>query len=382
MADVTFVNRVIPWLRQFPWIFVTSRYFWRLPRKISNGVARKWCWGFGIGAARGFFNGYRRVTSGTCKGRVLAEKQILPELPEPSMIATCGMRQNSRQPWPIFWAHYSQARLVGPSLALMNDRKELLIESVYGEEFCLESPSYHYTFLKRPVELRGPWTSIIGDLTKGYYHWLTDALPRLELLSEFPANTQILAHSPLGNFERESLRLLGLLDRVRETSEFHLILEDYYFSSPPVMTGCTNPRGVAWLRTNFLPHAAKLDTPRKFFVTRTGKTREIINLPDVIDLFRRLEWAVIDLETLSFMEQIAWFSQAEFVVAEHGAALTNLLWCRSSCRVLELFADNYRNGCYEAIAICLDLQHTFEVFPANTMHSIRVPLDWLEAQIT
>lgn len=381
MAEITFANRLVPWLRQFPWLFTSARFFWRLPRKISIGVARKWRWGFRLGAARGFFSGYEQVISGECEGSVLLTSQDLPALPNPSIIEGCGMRQNSRQPWPIFWRHFAKARLVGPSLALMNDRKELLIESVYGEEFCRESPSYFYTLLKPPVVLAGAWTSIIGDITKGYYHWLTDALPRLELLPNFPANTQILAHYPLGKFERESLRLLGLLDRVRETSECHLILEDYYFSSPPVMTGCTSPRGVAWLRAKFLPHAAPVDTPRKFFVTRRGKTRGITNIGEVLDFFLRLEWAVIDLETLSFAEQIAWFSNAEFVVAEHGAALTNLLWCRPGCRVLELFADNYRNGCYEAIAICLDLRHTFEVFPADTMHSMGVPLEWLQAKI-
>jgi hypothetical protein len=38
------------------------------------------------------------------------------------------------------------------------------------------------------------------------------------------------------------------LERIRETTEIHLQNARYYFSSPPGISGCTNPYAAGWLR--------------------------------------------------------------------------------------------------------------------------------------
>ena len=55
-------------------------------------------------------------------------------------------------------------------------------------------------------------------------------------------------------------------------------------------------------------------------------------------------------EAHSVQEQIDHFAGAEVVVAPHGAALANLVFCRPGVRVLELFAPRYVNPCYWTIA--------------------------------
>lgn len=334
-----------------------------------------------IGAPRGFYSGIKLIESGLMPGKVVVRGQQLPPLPTPSLIVSAGMNQNGRQPWPVFWMKLEKARLVGSSLATMDTNKNLMIEAVYGEEFCSHDPSFNYTFLPRPVRLEGPWTSLVGAWSEGFYHWLTDALPRLALLSEFPAETKILIRGPLKRYQRECLSMLGLLDGVREATEHHLLVEDYYFSSPVCMTGCTSPRSVQWLREQFLPHASSGATPRKFFIRREGKTRGIANQEEISVYLESLGWAVIDLEQLSFSEQVAYFSKAEAIIAEHGAGLTNLLWCSPGCRVLELCPDNFLNGCYEGIAVCNRLQHSFLVINANAKNEITIPLSVLDKQL-
>jgi len=176
--------------------------------------------------------------------------------------------------------------------------------------------------------------------------------------------------------------MLGILERVRETRERHLLVENYYFSSPVGPTGCVNPRSVRWLRDSFIRHASSYSTPEYFFVKRTGKTRGIKNQQELCDYFLSIGWGVIDLERLSFSEQIAWFSNAKAIVAEHGAGLTNLLWCRPECRVMELCADNFLNGCYEGIAICCGLRHEFRIFPANHLSLMHVELDEIKRWVS
>ena len=365
MADSTIRTRLLARMRGhaalyrlLAWIKRAAIGAWiSLWRILGAGVC--------VGAPRGFYSGTKLIDSGLVRGRVVVRGQQMPPLPSPSLIVSAGMNQNGRQPWPVFWMKQEEARLVGPSLAPMDTNKNLMIEAVYGEEFCRHDPSFNYTFLPPPVRLEGPWTSLFGAWSEGFYHWLTDALPRLALLSEFPAETKILIHGPLKRYQKECLSMMGLLDRVRETPEQHLLVEDYYFSSPVCMTGCTSPRSVLWLREQFIPHASRGATPERFFVRREGKTRGIANQEEISVYLESLGWGVVDLEQLSFSEQIAYFSNAEAIIAEHGAGLTNLLWCSSGCRVLELCPDNFLNGCYEGIASCNGLKHEFRIFPAN-----------------
>ena len=168
--------------------------------------------------------------------------------------------------------------------------------------------------------------------------------------------------------------MLGVLERVRETSERHLIVENYYFSSPTSMTGCTNPYAIQWLRSQYLPLMARVETPKKIFIQRKGKTRGITNQEEVAHHYRKTGWAVVELEELSLAEQITLFHHAEEIVGEHGAAFTNLIWCRPGCRVMELCADNFLNGCYEGISLCLGLQHSFKLHRAGSKNEIFIEI--------
>jgi hypothetical protein len=47
----------------------------------------------------------------------------------------------------------------------------------------------------------------------------------------------------------------------------------------------------------------------------------------------------VRLETASLVEQIAWFGLADIVVAQHGAALSNIIWMRRGAHVIEIDPD-------------------------------------------
>ena len=65
------------------------------------------------------------------------------------------------------------------------------------------------------------------------------------------------------------------------------------------------------------------------------------------------------LEDHNIATQIALFSGAEFIVAPHGAGLTNLIWCNSSAKVLEIFSPNYVNVCFWAIANQVGMEYFY-----------------------
>jgi hypothetical protein len=310
---------------------------------------------------------------------VLAGQEIRPPGAR-SLRVLCHLNQHGRQPWPIFWRRFPQARLVGSSLALLDSKKRLMVESVFGEEYSRTDPSYNYNILPPARFLPGPWTSLVSFWCSRahyqFYHWITDGLPRLALLDRFPAETRILIPAESRPYITESLEMLGLSDRCRPTSETHLQIEDYYFSSPITMTGTDNPYAIHFLRSKLLGKAAPWSSPsEKIYITRRNGSRSAIQEEEIIDLLSGRGWTIVEAEKHSLREQIALFSQARSICAIHGAALTNLIWCRKGCKVLELCAASYLNGCYEGIAAYLDLDYRFMIFDADSRFRLKVDLD-------
>ena len=211
---------------------------------------------------------------------------------------------------------------------------------------------------------RSRWVPNPGVPT--FSHWIQDALPRLALLKEFPPDTKILVPGKLAAYQQETLRLLGLLDRVRYTPEPHVLVENYYFSSPVAMIANYNPYAVNWLRAAFLPLADKAyQGPKRFIIQRQGKTRGIQNEGEVNDFFQKLGWAIIDTETLTFAQEIKLFKDAEAYAGIFGSGFTNSLWSPPGCKVITFMADSWVDGGIEAICVANRLDYHWQIFPSD-----------------
>ena len=319
------------------------------------------------GPPAGTFSALDQVRSKTIEGEIVLEGQQLIPAARTSVREWRGLGQNGRQPWPIFWSRHRNARLVGPSLAVVNEQKRVLVESVFGAEFFIQDPSYRYMRIGEGVHMPGVWTSVISRWSKNYYHWLIDCLPRLALLPLFPPETGILIPEGLPPYALETLDLLGLGTRCRPTPEDHLIVDDYYFSTLTSMSGCDNPYAVFYLRASFLDKGASdIPLPKRFYIRRSGKMRGVANEPDVIRFFEERGWGIVDTEKLTFRQQILLFSQAEAFCTVHGAAMTNLVWCSAGCCAIEMFASNFVNGCYEGIADYVETRYVPLIFEGDS----------------
>ena len=58
------------------------------------------------------------------------------------------------------------------------------------------------------------------------------------------------------------------------------------------------------------------------------------------------------------VSQIQLFRNAREVVAIHGGALTNLIYCTPGTRVLEVFSGSYRNFDFERISHLMKFEYT------------------------
>lgn len=369
-------------LRRHGWIYWPLRFLkralleflLRLGRSLGPASADS-----RFGPPKGLFSECQLVREGVVPGRVILDRQPTKPLVPGSLREACGFHQNDQQPWPIFWSHRREARLVSSSLALLDEQKRLCLEAAFMEQGLPHEPGYRYFRLPPATRLAGSWTSLISRWSPGFHHWFMDALPRLALLDQFPATTRILVPDPLQPYEVETLKMMGLFGRVRPTAERHLIVEDYFFSSPTAMTGCWNPFAVEFLRRSLLDQGdPDWDSPRRFYIRRVGRSRGIANEAEVLRFFEQRGWAILDLERMSMARQIRLFSRADQIAGLHGAAFTNLLWCRPGCVVRELCARTFLNGVYEGMADCLQLNYRHLICDSDpALFMARVDLEQL-----
>ena len=370
------------YLRRFPQLYKPARYLRRKALDFGWALARKafprWSpWG----PPKGTFSAYELVKNNRVPGRVLETKSFVPNPKLTALRTLAGLRQDTWASWPVFWAHFQDARLVGNSLGILDEKKQMCLESIFN--LSDRDPAYHFLKLPPPVRLDGNWTSTISYWgTAAFYHWFLDALPRLALLPEFPEDTRVLVPPNLTPNQLDTLDWLGLRERIRPTVEKHVVAESFYFSPPFAMTGCHDPYAINFLRKAFSSRAdASYDSPRKFFLVRVAKSRGIINEPEVIRFFEARGWAVLDPESLSMARQIQLFSKAESICSLHGGALTNVLWCNPGCKVYELVASTFMNGVFEGLSELVGVDYKFMICPGDAAFRAQVDVRRLEEWI-
>lgn len=234
------------------------------------------------------------------------------------------------------------------------------------------------------VRLEGDWTSLISRWMpvspfSNYTHWLLDTLPRLGVLRELPPETRILVPASLLPAGRESLAMLGVLDRCRFTSEHHLELERYWFSPPTSkLTGC-NPYAVEFLRSSLPP---KRDPhyvgPRKFFITRTGQVQNPKNAQAIHDFFTGISWALVEPAHLTFAQQIKLFAEAEAICGTTGSGLTTAVFCQPGCQLVHLAQDFVLDGWLDWISQMVKANYHFLVCPTSYERTIELDLPRLK----
>lgn len=72
---------------------------------------------------------------------------------------------------------------------------------------------------------------------------------------------------------------------------------------------------------------------------------------------RGFEW--VDIDDLTMAEQAHVFSEAAIVVAGHGAARSNLVFCQQGTVVIGFFSPHYVNVTYWALANQMGLTHRY-----------------------
>ncbi len=120
-------------------------------------------------------------------------------------------------------------------------------------------------------------------------------------------------------------------------------------------------RGMAEFYLRHYGIAAPLGGPgRRFYLSREGAAiRRVTNEPAIVAMLSRYGFEFIEPAGIPFSQQAELFRSADIIVAPHGAALANLMFCRPGTRLLEFFPADYIDDCYLRISKAMELDYHY-----------------------
>ncbi len=272
-------------------------------------------------------------------------------------------------------------RLVLPDGLVVTNDGLLASESGWDDEKIDESGVLALRRLPRAQSLPGVGASLMSQWCEVYYHWVTDALPRLRILEEAGwVDAPLIVPKRLTSWQQRSLELLGIdKGRLRPYAGHHLRAERLVWPRPAAVPGHTPQWVCRWLREQFAgSHRAP---ERSLYLTRRREQQRRVTNEDAIwELLKARGFELIDPGLLRFDEQVAVFAEAAVIVAPHGGALTNIVFGEGAC-VVELFEPSYVNPCYYVLAARSGHDYWYVVGAPEAGGNIRIDPSQLEATL-
>jgi len=261
-------------------------------------------------------------------------------------------------------AKLKRLRVFGPTVSVVDEGGELLADvSVEWGRKAEENWVFRRLLLPKPQPVTGRTLVLASTGGDTYFHWITDVLPRLGLARRGgydPASFDwVLVNGRSHPFQQETLKHLGIPTyRCLSFHETELAyeMEEALLPSLPGVPGVVPPETVDFLR-NVFP-TRKNPRSRKIFIGRgEAKHRPLIHEMEIWAQLQNRGFDSVDCGKMSVQEQANIFGSAEVVVGAHGAALTNLVFCRPGTPVVELFSPAYVNPCYRDLCVAAGLRH-------------------------
>ena len=225
---------------------------------------------------------------------------------------------------------------------------------------------------------------LTGELNN-YYHWLMDLVARIEPESYgrnlkfpclpgpllVPGAWRDLQPSPPHEYQTASLDLLLHPNATRRGMSPPECVFVKYLNYMPRAGGAFDPNPSVLAIFDELRRAVLGDQPRpgnnrKLYLSRREVTgRRMTNEPAIIEMVQAAGYEIVNPGALSFADQITLFDHASHIIAPHGAALTNILFCRPGTVVCELHMDSYVQWAMRCLAALRQLDYGCLIGHAN-----------------
>ncbi len=245
-------------------------------------------------------------------------------------------------------------------------------------------PTFSRLRLPTRTRLAGRTLLLAAGHSGNFYHWLLDTLPRLRLVQRSGIALQQFDHVLLPGATGDFLALT--LARVPElTATRHVLDDSAHFECEEIVWASnlhpvtdSSRWAVAYLRRTLLDRGRAIAPRRKLFLSRSRATRRRLLNEEAIweSVLAPAGFTRIFLDELPFDRQIEEVSQAEAIVAPHGAALTHMVFAEPGCSIVELMSEGYPTPYFWNLAQTMGHQYRYVVCRATRAGIVDNTLDF------
>ncbi|MBD2501515.1 glycosyltransferase family 61 protein [Anabaena azotica] len=223
-----------------------------------------------------------------------------------------------------------------------------------------EHPVMFDLYFPSVEKVSGTLAVISSTAHQRYFHWMLDIMPRFDLLKSSGIIVDKYFINCEKSFQRECIEALGIPEEriIQPQFNTHLQAESLVVPSLPGKIHYATLRSCNFLRSIFLDEPNYIQPYRYLYITRTDAlTRRVINEQEVLQELAKYGFESLAIEGLTIKEQAELFASAKIIVAPHGAALTNIVFCPKGTLVIEFMPDTYIEKCFQRLAELLSLNY-------------------------
>jgi hypothetical protein len=204
---------------------------------------------------------------------------------------------------------------------------------VFGDKYVLDKSQYSY-HVSTPKKIKNTsfavqneCISFVGPFMNNYCHFLTHILLNAPLINEVFRGFTILLPSSLEGlrYVRESVALCFPNNPVIYLKQSAFIKRLYKIEVHISRESIIDLRQFIFSK---FENDFNYITSKNIFVGRYGANRRICLNQKVIEESLPSNYHSIDCQNLSFKEQFVTFYNAKKIIGVHGAALTNIIFCK------------------------------------------------------
>ncbi|RAW02647.1 glycosyltransferase family 61 protein [Pseudochryseolinea flava] len=192
-------------------------------------------------------------------------------------------------------------------------------------------------FFRKKLKLKGKYFVIHNHWCPGYYHWITEALPRL--LSVHTMLEDRILVLPISFQEKLGASLAPLYQGeifwIPESK--NLLVDDLLIPENP-FSGRYEPSLMKALRELYMGYLnLQLVPSKRIYISRKkAARRRVENEVAVEHMLHQYGFEIVCFEDRTFWEQVQLMCEAQLLISIHGAGLSNVLFLSENSHVIEL----------------------------------------------
>lgn len=233
-----------------------------------------------------------------------------------------------------------------------------------------------FVFLKRKIKIDNACLSITNGWADSYYHFTLECLPKLYLMRDFIEKSTLIFPSKLTSFHKQWFDILNI-------HNIRLINEDEIVKAQVAITSNFSARDLNhhhlitpdfrdWVLSKIKQN--KTTYYKKIFIGRKNpKFRILLNKENVIKMLNNYGFVYLEMEDFLVEEQVRIFNNAQQIICLHGAALSNICFCKPNTKIIDLMHEDFKQWCFLKLAIILNLNYSIIPCKDNNNQNDELP---------